>query len=77
MTESDMVINMKPELELEIFLVGRVVPSVIPASRTWPILTKGEVMVGGCSGGKYLVLPMSQKDSRQLFQYIIGGFLIS
>ena len=27
-------------------------PSVIPASGTQPALTKGEVMVGGCSGGK-------------------------
>ena len=32
--------------------MGRVAPSVIPANGTQPALTKGEVTVGGCSGGK-------------------------
>ena len=32
--------------------MGRVAPFVIPASGTRPALTKGEVMVGGCCGGK-------------------------
>ena len=41
--------------------MGRVVPSVIPASGTRPALTKGEVMVGGCSGGKIPSPLMSRK----------------
>ena len=36
-------------------------PSVIPASGTRPALTKGEVMVGGCSGGKIPSPPHVQK----------------
>ena len=56
--------------------MGRMVPSVIPASATRPALTKGEVRVEGCSGGKIPSSPppCPKKDERQLFQYIIRGF---
>ena len=47
-----LVISSKTWAWTWIFLVGRVAPSVIPANGTRPALTKGEVTVGGCSGGK-------------------------
>ena len=43
------------------FFVGIVVPSVIPAIGTRLALTKGEVVVGDCSGGKILSPPPCPK----------------
>ena len=37
---------------MNILIVGRAVPSIIPACGTRPALTKDEAMVGGCSGDK-------------------------
>ena len=44
------MISLKPELDLEYSQWEE--PSVIQAGGTRTALTKGEVMVGGCSGGK-------------------------
>ena len=51
--------------------MGRVAPSVIPATGTQPALTKGEVMVGGQVGTRSLGLPMSQKLGEQLLKCFI------
>ena len=42
--------------------MGRVAPSVILASGTQPALSKGEVMVGDCCGGKIPSPPHVPKE---------------
>ena len=48
-------------------------PSVIPASGTRPALTKGEVMVGGCSGGKIPSPPHVPKGREAVVSVLHSG----
>ena len=69
------MISLKPELELEYVEVRRVAPSVIPGSGTGPSLTKGEVMVGGCSGGKIRSPPnLPKRIGGSCFNTSLGDF---